>query len=238
MKAIVVFETTDYTLLPTVRDCFEHTTKRWGWDLIVSPSLSDDTKNVWYQKFLLPRTHLVYDQILVLDGDMLIRADTPEPPDVSLAYVSIEQPHRVGLINMLRNQVGNWAVATNTALSPKTGGTMPNGGFQLYQPRAVVDVYDDMWRLAKKEKFPCGIAWNGDQGIMALKIWSGELNPRWLSSDWNYLCSEMRELWVNQSEYDAMMMAGPMKKRIMHAHIGAWASKAKRIEEWDWTRVP
>ena len=94
---------------------------------------------------------------------------------------------------------------------------MVNGGFQLYSPRRVYDVYEKAFDIAWKLGCPKPNDFNGDQGILTMLIQSGELGEvQMLPEDFNYLAPDVC----------------PAHHWIMHAHAGTWKTKVERMDNW------
>lgn len=226
MKNILVtyHEPGRYELLDIARESMEAAADRWGCEFhaIERPSKRG---NFWTQKIRHFLDHTDAERALYLDGDMLIRADCPNPfeqvPADAVGFVHVQQDHR-------------------RILPDASLGAVPcvQGGFQMFSKHPALEQFN-----RKLHTFFKRVAWRGmDQPIIQLV--AGVTAPRvvWLPAAYNFVLSPPASAeWVDKWHANDFWRYRPTLPRyIVHFAGGGhgWQGKRKWMMMFDWRRVP
>jgi len=130
---IYLYEETTYQLLPEVKASVMDAARRWNADLSIVERITK-RGNFWMQKQNHVLRTVEAKRVLWLDGDILIRADAPNPfdyvPEDKIGFVSVVQDHRFPYEQRC-----------------------PQGGFQLYNPRLHREILLDIDRAFRGPVF-------------------------------------------------------------------------------------
>jgi len=192
---------------------------------------------------------------LFLDGDMLIRADCPEPPPVgdALGLVNPSQRHKFAghalkMDRMAKAWCKRLGVDPRTAPRGSHGRTklkQAQGGFRLV-PREFSGFYRTCWNAIKAlSSGPRNTAFikhdNADMGFEAAMRVREAVPIEWLPDEWdiNLPPYDKPDAWRDEQIRASMMAGRPvLPGYITHFGGGRFTKKVERMREYDWQRVP
>ena len=242
-KAIAVLNIGGRSFNGKSRRSFEAAAKRWGCDLKEFRQPIVPGRHPYWQKPLICRELSDYDRVLQLDGDMLIRWNSPSPfdlvPEDHLGLVSADQfeedNKRGSKIKQYRQSVvARWAKRLGV---PEIDDKYhANAGFFLYSPKHHQWLWDELVEL--------GISVNNqstllpEQANFSMLVQRREAPVVWLPKEWN--------LMVFRSGRRGHCMHNVMAGHIYH-FLGGKAGRPKlRSTKWfrasaaddAWMRMP
>lgn len=239
--AFVTFDDPGYTLHPKTRASLEAATKRWGWDLVAAPRVDNDPRAVWwYQKFKWLGWHAdAYDLVLLMDGDIMVRADAPPPPDPgdTLGLVDPSQPQKQkGHREKRHAEAREWARILGMPTDPVY--PMGHGAFRLV-PRSFYPFYQTCWNTIRRLNFRGKNNW--DMGVEAVLRAKHNIPVTWISNDWDHDIPSFQQegQWLSTSVRDSYLAARPLLPGYIN-HFGGERLHRKfaRMNGYDWTVTP
>lgn len=240
-RALVVPKAHDYKLHPKVEASLSAAAERWGADYL--PMDIEDNDHSWnYRKMLfVPRLAGQYEQIVFVDGDVLIRSDCPWPevPLDHIGWAPEYQPHKHDRVFYNSPKCVQWWGPSKPL---PEGWWMPNTGFNVVSPDRHGALYEEAFGrgvAAGCPKWPSG----QDQGIIACLRYDYDVPVTQLPVTYNFQVLPSRGKWKNPEEHDRVYGTRAMLHWVYHLSGGKWSSpgggtrlrdKVSRIMRFDW----
>ena len=231
-RALVVPKAHDYKLHPKVEASLSAAAERWGADYL--PMDIEDNDHSWnYRKMLfVPRLKGRYEQIVFLDGDVLIRDDCPWPevPLDHIGWVPAYQPHKHERSHHNSRRCVQWWEPTKPL---PNDWWMPNTGFNVVSPEHHGGLYEEAFERGIRAgcpKWPSG----QDQGIIACLRYDHDVPVTQLPHTYNFQVLPTRGKWRDPAECDHIYGNRAMQYWVYHLSGGNWRGKVARILRFDW----
>lgn len=244
-NAIAVLNVGMKSLHKASRESFLCASERWGCEFVEFTQPLHPCHHFWQKAFAIEKL-MVYDRVLQLDADMLIRWDAPSPfdlvPSDHIGVVSARQftpPPRDFAITpptdgehqgLVISKHRDWCIKTWAArmgMEPCHDEGHLNGGFFLYSPSVHAALFEKLRSVGEAS------GWNKwrlpEQAALSILLHNLEVPQTWLPREWNIVAAAQRH---TRPEHHTGFMNGYIY------HFTGKVDRQRRIANTRWQKAP